>query len=174
MKKSVKNNLKRLAVGMVAGAMCFGSLSAWAFTSTVINGETYAVTSDKEIRVYLDRSEVAFDEVKPMIINDRTMVPVRFLGKALGIKDNNISYDEATETVTLSYNNKDITLVVGEKTAKVNIDPVELDVPVLEIDGRVLVPFRFICETFGYSVDYGETDSKMSIFMKKTLGVTKN
>lgn len=176
---------KRIAAFACATVVCFSAVSGYAasfsekvsnvsaLTTISVKGETYNVTSNKEISVFLDRSEVAFDSVKPMIINDRTMVPIRFLGSAIGIKENDISYDEATETVVLKYNNKKVTLVVGDKNALVDIDKVELDVPVIEVDGRVLVPFRFVCETFGYSIDYGETDTKMNIFMKKTNGVTK-
>lgn len=174
MKKSIKTGLKKIAAVSCACALCLGVVNASAFSAVTIDGETYRVTSEKEVKVYLDRSEISFDNVKPMIINDRTMVPIRFLGNAIGIKEQDIAYDEATETVSLKYNKKEIKLVVGDKNALIDIDKVELDVPVIEVDGRVLVPFRFVCETFGYSVDYGETDTKMNIFMKKTNGVTKN
>ncbi len=181
----MKTKFKKLASFACVSVICFSTLSGYAanisgkmsnvaaLTSISVKGETYNITSNKEISVFLDRSEVAFDNVKPLIVEDRTMVPIRFLGSAIGIKESDISYDETTETVVLKYNKKTITLVVGDKTALVDVDKVDLDVPVIEVDGRVLVPFRFVCETFGYSIDYGETDTKMNIYMVKTNGATK-
>lgn len=67
----------------------------------------------------------------------------------------------------LEYNGKTIKLIVGDKNALIDIDEVELDVPAVELNNRVLVPLRFVCETFGYNVDYGETETSMNIFMKK-------
>lgn len=181
----MKTKLKKFAAFACATVVCFSAVSGYAanysdkmsnvaaLTTISVKGATYNITSNKEISVFLDRSEVAFDNVKPLIVEDRTMVPIRFLANAIGIKESDISYDEATETVVLKYNKKTITLAVGDKNALVDVDKVELDVPVIEVDGRVLVPFRFVCETFGYSIDYGETDTKMNIYMKKTNGVTK-
>ena len=69
--------------------------------------------------------------------------------------------------MTLEYHGKTIKLIVGDKNALIDINEVELDVPAVEMNNRVLVPLRFVCETFGYNVDYGETDTDMNIFMKK-------
>ena len=131
-----------------------------------INGETYRITSSKNINVYIERSKINFD-VEPIIIENRTMVPLRFLANAIGIKDNKIIYDETEQSVILEYNGKTIKLIVGDKNALIDIDEVELDVPAVELNNRVLVPLRFVCETFGYNVDYGETETSMNIFMKK-------
>lgn len=131
-----------------------------------INGETYRITSSKNINVYIDRSKINFD-VEPIIIEDRTMVPLRFLVNAMGIRDNKIIYDETESSVILKYNGKTIKLIVGDKNALIDINEVELDVPAVEMNNRVLVPLRLVCETFGYNVDYGDTDTDMNIFMKK-------
>ena len=131
-----------------------------------INGETYRITSSKNINVYIERSKINFD-VEPIIIENRTMVPLRFLANAIGIKDNKIIYDETEQSVILEYNGKTIKLIVGDKNALIDIDEVELDVPAVELNNRVLVPLRIVCETFGYNVDYGETETSMNIFMKK-------
>jgi peptidoglycan hydrolase CwlO-like protein len=49
---------------------------------------------------------------------------------------------------------KVITMVVGEKEAMVNGDSVFLDVPPTIVEGRTLVPLRFIAETFGADVEW--------------------
>lgn len=139
----------------------------------MINSNVYRVTSDKKINVFYERSLVDFD-VQPIIIEDRTMVPVRKIANLIGVKDSNIKYDEKSETIELKYNNKLITMLIGDKTAYIDRDAVELDVPALEIDGRTLVPLRFVSEVFGCKVDYGEGDSAINIYLKKSNAATKN
>ena len=146
--------------------LCLSDLCKRKRDAVKINGETYRITSSKNINVYIERSKINFD-VEPIIIENRTMVPLRFLANAIGIRDNKIIYDETEQSVILEYNGKTIKLIVGDKNALIDIDEVELDVPAVELNNRVLVPLRFVCETFGYNVDYGETETSMNIFMKK-------
>ena len=47
-----------------------------------------------------------------------------------------------------------IELEIGSKTAKINGESCTLDVPPQIVNGRTMVPFRFIGEAFGAEVDY--------------------
>jgi uncharacterized protein YoxC len=49
---------------------------------------------------------------------------------------------------------KTIKMTVGDKQVFVNGEPLELDVPPTIVEGRTLVPLRFISETFGAEVEW--------------------
>lgn len=55
-------------------------------------------TAKDRIRLIVNGQEIQAD-VPPMIVNGRTMVPVRFVSEALGAV---VNWDEATQTVTIS------------------------------------------------------------------------
>ncbi len=58
-------------------------------------------------------------DAAPMISNDRTFVPVRFLGNALGVDDNNIVWDNSSRTAILKGKNE-LKLTIGRKAITVN------------------------------------------------------
>ena len=51
---------------------------------------------------------------------------------------------------------KEIVVTVGSETAYVDGAEVELDAPALEMDGRTMVPLRFLGESFGIKVQWDD------------------
>ena len=47
-----------------------------------------------------------------------------------------------------------MTLTVGSSTASINGLKTQLETPAINYNGRILVPTRFIAESFGASVDW--------------------
>ena len=64
----------------------------------------------------------------------------------------------------LSQGTQVIVLGVGESTATVDGQEVELDVPALIVNGRVLVPLRFVSEALGARVDYYPASSMVVVY----------
>ena len=119
--------------------------------STVVFAENKnaAVSSheslDKPIEIVLDHKPLVLD-VPPIIREGRTLVPFRAIGEALGAT---VGWEKQTLTVTLKWEEKEIVLRIGEQKALVNGREYLLDVPALIVDGRTLVPLRFISESLG-------------------------
>lgn len=83
-------------------------------------------------------------EQKPVIIDNSTYVPFRFLGEALGT---NVEYDE--ETRTAKFINSSYTLefsLDNLATVTKNGEEIALDVPMKVINGRTYMPLRAISE----------------------------
>ena len=55
-------------------------------------------------------------------------------------------------------------LVIGETTAYLNGEPLEMDTTAALENSRTIVPIRFISEAFGVHVDYDD-DSKSAIIV---------
>lgn len=96
----------------------------------------------------------------PVIVNDRTLVPVRAIIEAMG---GSVAWDEASQTASLAYNGDEIRLVIGSTTAYLNNEARELDVAPTTINDRTMLPIRFIAESFNFSVDWNETQNLITI-----------
>ncbi len=103
---------------------------------------------DKPIEIMLDNRPLTFD-VAPIIKGGRTLVPFRAIGEALGAT---VGWDGQTQTVTLKRGETAVTLRIGDQQARINDRDVPLDVPALIVDGRTLVPVRFISESLGENI----------------------
>ncbi len=111
------------------------------------------------VDIYVNRIKIDFskyDNVLPIIEDDFTLVPLRAVAEAL---DCNVDFDDATKTVTITNDDKVITLVLNAKTAKVNDKELALDKEAKVINDRTMVPARFISESLGYFVDW-DADSR--------------
>ena len=92
-------------------------------------------------------------EVPPVIENGRTLVPLRVIFEAMGAS---VDWDEPTQTVTASRGERTIVLTLGNPAAKINGEVYILDVPPKSVNGRTLVPVRFVAESFGADVRWNE------------------
>lgn len=99
-------------------------------------------------------------ETAPYTENDRTIVPVRVITENFLAE---VLWDETTNKVTISKNDKNVVFTLGSNIAYVNGEEKTLDVTVREINGRTMVPLRFLAETFGYHVYYNEMLDKLYI-----------
>lgn len=84
---------------------------------------------------------------EPCIIEGRVMVPFAEICKAL-----DISVSRENKAIILQTQDKKIALTLASKTAEINGDTVNLDVPAQIVNGRVMVPLRFVGESLGYQV----------------------
>jgi cell wall-associated NlpC family hydrolase len=106
------------------------------------------------IRTVVDGREIPFD-TPPIVENDRTLVPARALLEALGAT---VTWDGQTRTVKASLNGTEVVAVIGQRTARVDGRPVELDVAPKIVQNRTLIPVRFFAEHLGLTVSWdGET-----------------
>ncbi|MDY4975991.1 MAG: copper amine oxidase N-terminal domain-containing protein [Clostridia bacterium] len=87
--------------------------------------------------------------VVPTVVNDRTLVPIRFISESLGAK---VDWEEETETITISLEDTTIQMQLGSKEYTVNGEPKTMDVEATIMRDRTMVPLRVISETFGKNV----------------------
>ena len=104
------------------------------------------------ISVLFDGKRIAFDQL-PVIENGRTLVPLRAIFEKIGAT---VEWDGDTQTVIAksTENGTIIRLTIDSTTAMVNGVQVSLDVPAKIINGRTLVPVRFVSDCFGVGVDW--------------------
>ena len=96
------------------------------------------------VRIVLKNSSIPTDVV-PVIENDRALVPVRSAFENL---EANVSWDDATNTVTATMDDLVITMTVDSTSAFINGEEALLEVPARIKNGRTLVPLRFVGDCF--------------------------
>jgi len=113
--------------------------------------------------VYTVNGETKFWDATPYIKEGRTMVPIRHLAEALGFKASWDFSDPANKMVFIFKADQDpekdkehpfILLIIGQPTAMVSGNLVALDVAPEILNGRTMVPLRFVVETLGYKVEW--------------------
>ena len=102
----------------------------------------------QDMLVFVDGLELALD-VPPTLKNGRTLVPFRGIAESLGAA---VQWHKETSEVVMTRGNTVVRLVFGHHTAYINDRPVTLDVPAQVIDGRTLVPLRFVSEALDAEV----------------------
>jgi len=95
-------------------------------------------------------------DAPPIIVSDRTLVPLRAIAEAFNAQ---VNWNPDTKQVTVAIGDKTILLTIGNPKATVNGQPVYIDpqnpqvVPIIS-NSRTMVPLRFIAETMGATVEW--------------------
>ena len=96
------------------------------------------------------------------------MVPLRKVFETMSIE---ITWDASTSTIKASKGNISAELSIDNQTAKVNGQSQHLDAAPVIINGRTLVPVRFVAEAFDAKVDW---DQKTKTVLISTTTDTSN
>lgn len=105
----------------------------------------------------------------PMVVNDRTLLPVRAVVEEIG---GTVDWDAGTQTVTLNYKEDEIKLVIDSLTAALNGVAQTLDTAPTVINDRTLLPIRFIAESFKFKVDWTQETQTVTITKLEAATVT--
>ncbi len=105
------------------------------------------------------------NDVAPVVVNGRTMLPVRFLAENLGAS---VAWNEEKQLVTITgknQNQEDVTILItiGAANAQINGQSVALEAPAFVDQNRTFMPVRLIAEALGASVDWNEAEQKVII-----------
>ncbi|HYF78658.1 MAG TPA: stalk domain-containing protein [Symbiobacteriaceae bacterium] len=85
-----------------------------------------------------------------VLVQDRTLVPVRSFMEALGAK----VLWQPPDTVTIQWEDRTVTLRIGDTQARVGTTTVSMDVPAQLINSTTYVPLRFVSEALGAEVAF--------------------
>jgi len=121
---------------------------------TPVPGENMAVFLVGGMRYRLG-SELREMDAAPFVDSGRTFVPVRYLAYVLGVPEEGVRWEGASQTAVLSARGTEVKLTVGSQVLVVDGREVRMDVsPRLVPPGRVVLPARFVAEAFGREVGW--------------------
>lgn len=145
--------------GSLFSVSVYGELYAYVHDTKQQN---YSVTYELWIGKNYARLNNHFASIDspPYIKNNRTMVPFRAIGEALGAE---INWYPENKRATYALKAKFIALIVGEKNALVNGKNVSMEIPAEIKDNRLFIPLRFVSENLGAKVTWEATEKKITI-----------
>lgn len=123
-----------------------------------INSGTYTLTEDGKT---LEKSM----EVKPIIENNRTMLPLRALAEILDAK---VIWNDATRTA--SFTRDGLTALIqidGNKIVLSNGKTIDLEAKPLNVNGRIYLPLVYVGQVFGLTSGNADYDKENDIEWKE-------
>lgn len=115
------------------------------------------------IKIFVDGRLIElskYDNVNPVTVDGRVLVPLRAIVENLGAT---VDWEEQTGTIRIKHLNTVLTLTVGSQSATVNGAELTMDVPAQVVDGRTLVPVRFISESLSKTVEWHGYDDSLNV-----------
>ena len=109
--------------------------------------------AEKPLTVTYNGSEIHFSDARPEIMDGRTMVPLRAVFEHVGCE---VSFEAGV--ITAMRENHSVRLSVGSETAQIEREGKSethtLDAAPVIVNGRTLVPVRFIAEALGCQTNW--------------------
>ena len=139
--------------------------------SSEAEGENADAQADesKEIILQIDNpvmkvngEEKNIDEegTAPVIVDGRTLLPVRAIVEEIG---GEVAWNAETKEVTLTHEDQEIVLTIDSDEGFLNGEPQVLDAAPAIINGRTMLPIRFVAQSFGFNVDWNSETKEITI-----------
>ncbi len=124
--------------------------------------EHYDLDAQTDILVGYGQNNIDFTPYgqEPVIVNDRTLVPLRAIFEAMGAE---VDWNDETKTVIATREDTTISLTIGSDQLIVNGEAVTIDVPAQIINDRTMIPVRAIAESFGCNVNWNQKAKRVAI-----------
>jgi hypothetical protein len=124
---------------------------------TLISGDSVVDLFEVKLGIgknYISKNgQIIEIDQSPIIINKRTLVPLRVIAESLGA---NVSWIASERKVEIIDGDKTLKLYVGQTNE-------ELDVPAQIRNGRTLVPIRYVSESLNATVNWSNEDKEIII-----------
>ena len=123
--------------------ICFTLLLVLVFAATSMP----MALAQNEITVVVDGARLDLSDRQPVIVNGRTLVPVRGVFQSLGFT---VEWEQSAYTATLTNDANTVIIKAGDSFFLSNGVRCDLDVPAQIINDRMMLPFRALIESVGY------------------------
>lgn len=152
----MRNNMKKILAATLAALTLVSAMAMTAFAAS---------PTAANVTVKVDGKVVDFPDQEPVIQNDRTLVPVRFIAESLGY---DVEWNPDDNSAVIDGGK--IIMYIGTNKAKINGQNVTLDVASTLINDRTMVPLRVIAETLDCTVDWFSTNHMILVNKRASDG----
>lgn len=133
--------------------------SAILLSGFLIANQSEASAADYSVKVQVNDELVTFSEGRPFINADGvTMVPIRPVAEKVGLEISWEMIDEQLK-VFITRDGQKVEIVAGSNEVFVGENPALLESDIVQIEGQVYAPIRFLSETFGYMMQWDEVNT---------------
>lgn len=122
---------------------------------------------------YLLNGRTVTMDVAPYVKKGRTFLPLRFAANAVGVADENITWNPALRKITIIKGDRVVQFVIGSKVLTLNRTPVTMDVAPEIISGRVMLPIRWLAVALDVPVEWNPASRTVTIRVPGENGTTE-
>ena len=116
--------------------------------SLFVNSPYAFVNADKKV------IDEANEKVVPVIIDNSTYLPIRFISEGFGAK---VEYNDETKDATITLNGKSITINSNTTIAKIDSEEIDMEVKPIVMNSRTYVPLRKVSELLDKKVTWDDS-----------------
>lgn len=151
--------MKKILAVFTAAVIAMSSTAAFAAGRSAAISE--ALTDKSQIHIIYNDKVVEYEDVKPVNTDGRVMIPFRAalenMGASVDYNDSDRSVTAVKGDTTIHFTLMDDTIYVNKNGAE---STVKMDVPMIIVSDRTLVPIRFMSDAFGMQIGWdGDTES---------------
>lgn len=122
---------------------------------------------NKDIQVFLNGTQIEFDQPPINTSEGRVLVPIRKIAEAM---DKKVLWSSETSTAFIDNTDEGLIIplleeymLIADENGYDSWERVPLDFPAIEMNGRTLVPMRAFCESLGATVVWDGTTKTIDI-----------
>lgn len=134
------------------------------FLIVILSFPVVSASASTDTTVILD-GVIIHSDVKPLVVNGRTFLPFRAVFEAFGAE---VFWDVGNGEVTGIKEDRIVQFILGNNNFFVNGARIGMDASPVLVEGRTMVPVRFVATAMGASVDW---DSVSNVVNIKTVPV---
>ena len=124
-----------------------------------------------EIGICLDGDTYYPTDLSVQVQNGRTMVPIRDLAEKLGA---DVEWVQESQQIVMTRAGSTVTMTLGETAADVDGTAVEMDAAPYAVEGRTLIPARYVAEFFGQKVTWDQEKQLVVVEEDKSVAGDSN
>lgn len=125
------------------------------------DGEIHHYNSRK-VTLYINYEEITELPLEPIILNNYTLVPAREVFENMNAV---VNWLPDTSEIEVLYEDSILLMQINNIKASVNGEVSDMDIPPKLINGKTMIPVRFVSETMGFEVIW--EDSTRSIHINR-------
>lgn len=123
------------------------------------NGKHHAYAA-KEVKIEIDGKEMVPKDMPAVIINGRTMLPMRQIAQELGCE---VNWNEAAKQIYVMRGSDIIVFAVDSKTGYENGQEFTMDVPATIVNDRTMLPVRALADALHLNIKWDDPSRTVSI-----------
>lgn len=139
-----------------------GSVSAYAQTVSMnlfYNGKNHAYNAE-EVKIEIDGTELVPKDMPAVIIDGRTMLPMRLIAQELGCE---VTWNEDARQAYVVNDNYTIVFGMDSKTGYKNGTEFSMDVPATVVNDRTMLPVRALAKALDLEISWDDPSRTVSI-----------
>lgn len=148
--------LTTLALGLLGATTVYGEQVKM---DLFYNGKHHAYAA-KEVKIEIDGKAMAPKDMPAVIIDGRTMLPMRQIAQELGCE---VNWNEAAKQIYVMRGSDIIVFTVDSKTGYENGKEFTMDVPATIVNDRTMLPVRALADALHLNIKWDDPNRIVSI-----------